>query len=219
MTKKTYAYIALGILIGGSAIWAIAHPKEVPQPTETTQAPTVEQTATTAPEAAGKIGEEVKIVATSTPEPPKPQKQAAGQELTKQNILIRINNARIDAGLQPLREVAALDASATLKVNDEVKGAYFAHTSPTGIAYFNFITQAGYSYTRAGENLAEVELDPPAGESVWTAEDLQNAWMESPTHRANILKPEYTEIGVSVATGRYEGRPVIFVATHFGQPQ
>lgn len=50
------------------------------------------------------------------------------------------------------------------------------------------------------------------------SQDVVNAWMASPTHRANIVKPQYTQIGVGIAQGMYEGQPATFVAQYFGSP-
>jgi hypothetical protein len=49
--------------------------------------------------------------------------------------------------------------------------------------------------------------------------DVVNAWMASPTHRANIVKPVYTEIGVGVAEGTYQGQPATYVVQYFGAPK
>lgn len=86
---------------------------------------------------------------------------------------------------------------------------YFAHTSPEGKAPWYWFKQVGYKYEYAGENLAVDFTD---------SQDVDKAWMNSPTHRANILKNSYTEMGTGIATGTYEGSPTIFVAQEFGKP-
>jgi len=86
---------------------------------------------------------------------------------------------------------------------------YFAHTSPEGKTPWYWIEQVGYQYQYAGENLAINFSD---------SEDVVKAWMESASHRANITKDKYTEIGTGVATGVYKGRETVFVAQVYANP-
>jgi len=44
------------------------------------------------------------------------------------------------------------------------------------------------------------------------------AWMNSPTHRENIVNPTYKDIGVGIASGDYEGHQTIIVVQMFGNP-
>ncbi|MEI6553150.1 MAG: CAP domain-containing protein, partial [bacterium] len=73
-----------------------------------------------------------------------------------------------------------------------------------------WIDQTGYQYSSAGENLA-VNFD--------YSKDVVQAWMNSPTHRANIVKAKYQEIGIGIAEGFYQGRPSVFVVQMFGTPK
>ncbi len=102
-----------------------------------------------------------------------------------------------------------LTAAAQSKANDEAAKGYFAHTSPDGHNSWYWFTQAGYHYKYAGENLAVDFTD---------SKDVENAWLASPTHRANILNPQYTEIGIATAEGTYEGHHATFVVQMFGTP-
>jgi hypothetical protein len=61
----------------------------------------------------------------------------------------------------------------------------------------------------AGENLAIHFTD---------SSDVVGAWMDSPTHRANIMNGNYTEIGVGTAEGTYEGFKTMYVVQLFGTP-
>lgn len=102
-----------------------------------------------------------------------------------------------------------LNRVAALKAKDMADKGYFAHTSPEGKAPWYWFTLVGYSYESAGENLAVDFTD---------STDVTLAWMNSPTHKANILKNAYTEIGTGIATGTYQGKKTIFVAQVFGKP-
>lgn len=120
------------------------------------------------------------------------------------------NKERTKAQLPELSENELLTKAAQLKVNDMAKNGYFAHYSPTGISPWYWFTEAGYVYQRAGENLA-VNFDD--------SEDVVQAWMNSPTHKENIIKEGYTEIGIATAEGYYKGKKAVFIAQLFGSPR
>lgn len=102
-----------------------------------------------------------------------------------------------------------LNKVAELKAQDMAEKGYFAHVSPEGKAPWYWFKQVGYNYEYAGENLAIDFTD---------SQDVTLAWMNSPTHRANIVKNSYTEMGTGIATGTFEGNPTIFVAQVYGKP-
>jgi Cysteine-rich secretory protein family len=104
-----------------------------------------------------------------------------------------------------------------VQATDMVNRGYFSHQSPDGRNSTARIRAAGYMRSggrwTVGENLAW-----GAGE-LSSARGLVNAWMNSPPHRANIVKPAYREIGIAIAMGTpKEGReaPGATVATTFG---
>lgn len=124
-------------------------------------------------------------------------------------IVTLTNSKRGEAGQSGLQHNALLTVSAQAKAEDMAKKGYFSHTSPGGEEPWSWIAAAGYDYAYAGENLAVRFVD---------SRDVVEAWMASPTHRDNIVKPEYQEIGVGVAHGMYKGRQAAFVVQHFGTP-
>ncbi len=125
-------------------------------------------------------------------------------------VIALTNTERVREGDGTLAENPLLMLAAQNKAKDMATKGYFSHTGPGGKSPWNWITEAGYSYQAAGENLA-VRFDESS--------DVVNAWMASPTHRANIVKPVYTEIGVGTAQGVYEGIPATYVVQYFGTPQ
>lgn len=129
--------------------------------------------------------------------------------ITSTNILVLTNAARTTAGLPALGMNTMLSSAAQAKAASMLEEQYFAHQSPDGRMPWNFIRSTGYTYQHAGENLA-VHFQQ--------AEDVHAGWMASPTHRANILDNRYTEIGVGVSSGNFEGVPAIFVVQMFGTP-
>jgi uncharacterized protein YkwD len=119
------------------------------------------------------------------------------------------NGDRAGSGLGGLNISPTLTSAAQAKANDMAQKSYFAHQSPNGETPWYWIQQAGYTYLYAGENLA-VDFDES-----W---NVNQAWQNSPTHRANIMYPGFTEVGIAVATGTYNGRPTTFVVQMFGTP-
>ena len=125
-------------------------------------------------------------------------------------VIALTNDERNKVGDGALSENALLDAAAQSKADDMARNGYFSHVGPDGKEPWAWISGAGYVYKYAGENLA-VRFD--------NSSDVVNAWMASPTHRANIVKSNYTEIGIGVAQGNYEGSPATFIVQYFGTPQ
>lgn len=102
-----------------------------------------------------------------------------------------------------------LTAVAQAKANDMAAKGYFAHTSPEGHDPWYWFAQEGYNYSYAGENLAIDFTDSVT---------VEDAWMASPEHRANLLNGRYTEVGIATAQGMYDGHETTFVAEEFGAP-
>ena len=106
----------------------------------------------------------------------------------------RLNSERAASGLPALAVDANLQAIARIRSSDMAARGYFSHTSPEGQTAFTLLDQSGIPYSWAGENLARNNY--PLAETVTVAiRDL----MASPSHRANILNPHYTRMGVGYA--------------------
>lgn len=119
------------------------------------------------------------------------------------------NEARITNGLPPLAVSPLLTQAAQLKAEDMARNSYYAHESPEGKSPLYWLDLVGYNYLNAGENLV---IDRT------TALQAVNAWMNSPDHRENILRPQFTQFGIGVAEGEYQGIHTIFVVQEFGTP-
>ncbi len=133
--------------------------------------------------------------------------------LNSDNILYFTNLERTKRGLKNLKFSSKLTRSANAKSRDMFAYQYFAHTSPNDSkkTFAYFIENESYSFARISENLAMGEFE--------TAQQVVDAWMNSPDHRANILFPDYREIGASVQTSRMNGESVIMIVQHFGIPK
>ncbi len=137
------------------------------------------------------------------------QRSHQGAAVYSSVVVDLTNKDRVAEGLPPLTLSPQLEAAARLKVNDMVKNSYFAHTSPDGLTPWHWFEEAGYSFLFAGENLAIDFKD---------SQKLEDAWLRSPTHRANILSPRFSEMGVATAEGIYQGHKTTFVVEMFGTP-
>lgn len=129
-----------------------------------------------------------------------PQKVKPGQSVNVPNptdikkleseVVRLVNVQRSQKGLMMLKENYELSKVARLKSQDMINKNYFSHTSPTYGSPFDMMKQFGIPFIAAGENIAMGQRTP---------QEVMNAWMNSPGHRANILSPVYTQIGVGYA--------------------
>ena len=105
-------------------------------------------------------------------------------------VVTLVNKERASNGLQSLASDRQLAKLAQMKAEDMAKNGYFSHISPTYGSAFDMMKKYGVSYKTAGENIAKGQK---------TAQSVMNGWMNSSGHRANILKSDYTKIGVGCA--------------------
>jgi uncharacterized protein YkwD len=113
-------------------------------------------------------------------------------------VLCLHNRERAAHGLAPLRQHGKLRRAASAHSDDMVEQSYFAHDSLSGDDMVDRILRTGYGRNTGwslGENIAW------GTGSLATAAEIQRAWMESPGHRANILRPQFREIGIGIALG------------------
>lgn len=105
-------------------------------------------------------------------------------------LLQATNSQRVSNGQAGLGLNILLNSAAQAKANDMVARNYWSHTTPDGQQPWVFIQNAGYSYSKAGENLAY---------GFATSDDTVTGWMNSAPHRANILDAGFTEVGFGIA--------------------
>jgi len=131
-------------------------------------------------------------------------------DITIQKLYELTNYERQKYNLPPLNYNEKLSAAAYQKALDMFNKNYWAHFGPNGETPWRFILNSGYQYEYAGENLAKNFL---------FSQNVVSAWMNSPTHRENILRKEYTDIGLAVVNGSLNGEPTTLVVQMFGKPQ
>jgi uncharacterized YkwD family protein len=117
--------------------------------------------------------------------------QSAMLEIEKEVVAL-VNKERRQRGLRKLEISESVSRVARKKSEDMKENNYFSHDSPTYGSPFDMLKRFGVKYRMAGENIA-------AGQT--TAEKVMESWMNSDGHRANILNPDYTHIGVGYVKG------------------
>lgn len=129
-------------------------------------------------------------------------------DITVQKLFSLTNEERVKANLPPLKENSELSQAAE-KAAHMFQKDYWSHFAPDGTSPWDFIKQSGYQYEFAGENLAKNFL---------FSKNVVDAWMNSPTHRENIVRKEYSEVGYAVVNGMLNGEETTLVVQMFGTP-
>lgn len=124
--------------------------------------------------------------------PDVPSVDLSGMTQLEQAACELVNEERQANGLEPLEISAELSVKARIKAQDMRDNNYFSHTSPTYGSPFAMMQSLGITYRTAGENIA-------MGYQV--AEAVVEAWMNSPSHRANILSASYDTMGIGHTDG------------------
>ena len=130
-------------------------------------------------------------------------------DITVDKLYQLTNQERQKYGLAPLNYNEKLSQAAYKKAQDMFNKNYWAHYAPDGVTPWSFILASGYRYEFAGENLAKNFL---------FSDGVISAWMNSPTHRDNILRKEYTDVGFAVVNGILNGEETTLVVQMFGKP-
>ncbi|MGI5826554.1 MAG: CAP domain-containing protein [Patescibacteria group bacterium] len=139
----------------------------------------------------------------------KPAVLGYSSNISPEKIIELTNAERQKQGLPLLRENALLSEAARQKAADMFAFNYWAHVSPSGRTPWTFFTDVGYKYQYAGENLARDFRDP---------DSVVRAWMNSPSHKENIVNGKYQEIGIAVVDGSLQGVETTLVVQLFGTP-
>lgn len=125
---------------------------------------------------------------TETPTVPAEPETEAPSSFAAQVIKL-INAERAKEGLKPLAYDAAIEKAALVRAK-EIQTS-FSHTRPNGTGFITAMQETGVTYRRAGENIAWGQRTP---------EEVVKVWMNSPSHRANIMNANYGRIGVGHLT-------------------
>jgi uncharacterized protein YkwD len=177
-----------------------APPAPAVAPTDVPAAPTEALPAPTEPPATATPRPVSPATVPPTQAPPQPTvappQAAVGLQPMERAMFDSHNVERANAGLESLTLDARLVEVARRRAQDMAAKGYFAHTSPTGETAFTVLEQVGYAYQLAGENIARNNY--PDSESVRVS---MTGFMNSPSHRGNILEPKFRRVGIGLAFG------------------
>lgn len=123
------------------------------------------------------------------------------------DLLTGTNQARTQLNKRAFTINSDLMNAAQMRAEDMAKEHYFSHTAPDGTVAWDYFKKVGYPYEIAGENLAITNQ---------SADSVIQGWLNSPTHRDNLLSENYTDIGIGMTNfGDYEGHKDTFVIVAF----
>lgn len=136
---------------------------------------------------------------------------AYASNLSHESLLVQTNRERTGSGSKTLKLNDKLSQAANKKALDMAARDYWSHNTPDGNEPWVFIAESGYEYKKAGENLAYGFRDSAA---------TINGWMNSPSHKANLLDDSFTEVGFGYANANnYQGKgEVTIVVAMYGTP-
>jgi uncharacterized protein YkwD len=131
--------------------------------------------------------------------------------ISNQVLLAETNGERLSHHAEALNLNAQLTAAAQAKANDMAQRNYWSHVTPDGKQPWAFVDASGYHYQAAGENLAY---------GFGTSDQVMTAWMHSTEHRANVLNPNYQDVGFATANvADYQGTgPATVIVALYGEP-
>lgn len=139
-----------------------------------------------------------------------PQVLGYATNVSVSGLLSSTNSERAAAGKSALSLSGQLNTAAQGKANHMISHNYWAHNSPDGVTPWYWFGYAGYDYLTAGENLAY---------GFNTSSGVVSGWMNSPSHRSNMLNGAYEQVGFGIANGsNYQGGPNTVVVAHYGDP-
>lgn len=127
--------------------------------------------------------------------------------ISPDEVIRLTNEKRVENGLPPLTQNPTLSQAAQAKGADMLSKGYWAHIAPDGTTPWKFFLDFGYKYRYAGENLARDFQNPSSA---------VDAWMNSPSHKENMLSSKYKEIGVAVVEGNLAGIDSTIIVQFFG---
>ena len=129
-------------------------------------------------------------------------------DITSEKIIELTNIERIKSGQKSLTANQLLTQAAYKKGQAILEAQTFKHNF-NDKKFSQWIIDSGYKYSYVGENLAIDFIN---------SKNLINAWLDSETHKRNLLNPYYTEIGIAIIEGKFLNQDSILVVQIFGAP-
>lgn len=129
-------------------------------------------------------------------------------QVTTEQVISKHNELRVSQGLNSLRENSKLTKAAQRKAQEMVNTNCWSHKCPKDSSTWVYVKDEGYNYLYIGENL---------GHGYSSIDRYMFEWQNSEAHWVNMVNPKFSEIGVGIAHGNFQGKinvPVIVV--YFG---
>jgi len=130
-------------------------------------------------------------------------------DITINTLYNQTNLARNESGKSDLILNEKLNKAAYMKAQDMFEDQYWAHNAPDGTEPWRWFGDVDYNYSEAGENLAKNFTSTSA---------VMTAWLNSPEHKANVLKDGYRDVGFAVVSGEIDDKPTTIVVAMYGTP-
>lgn len=146
------------------------------------------------------------VPASPTPAATRSTAKPAGNTSYEDQVVTLVNQERAKAGCTALTVDSRLVTAARGHSQDMAIRNYFDHNTPEGVTPWTRITNAGYTFSSAAENIAAGQATPAS---------VMDAWMNSAGHRANILNCNLRNIGVGLA---YNAKHTPYWTQDFGTP-
>lgn len=134
-------------------------------------------------------------------------KQTFASDINSDLLIQLTNSERKGSNIPLLKQDNRLTMAAYIKAYDMLDKQYWAHYGPSGENPWSYILYCNYNYTIAGENLAYDFSD---------SFKVHQSWMSSELHKKNILNANYTNIGIAVVDGFFQGKETTLVVQMFG---
>ncbi|MEX1052491.1 MAG: CAP domain-containing protein [Patescibacteria group bacterium] len=130
-------------------------------------------------------------------------------DITVDKLYQLTNEQRVQNNLPLLIYNNQLSRAAEQKARDMFANNYWSHYSPSGSSPWDFISSQGYKYEVAGENLAKNFI---------FSNNVVDAWMASSSHRENLLRNDFSEVGFARVDGILDGQETTLIVQFFGKP-
>ncbi|WP_147539379.1 CAP domain-containing protein [Anaerotruncus rubiinfantis] len=172
-----------------------------------------------AAEAAAKAASEAAVAEAAAKEAKSQNKAVTGSNFyskVESAIIKKINKERVDNGLEELEYNEDLRSAARIRSRELCKARKFSHTRPNGDDWSTVIKEdVPIDFITAGENLCTTEYNDPSANYATSASFWFNEWKDSPPHYENILREDFTHIGVGVYIVEKDGWTRAYATTEF----
>ena len=136
----------------------------------------------------------------------------------EKDLLALINEEREAEGLDPVKMDGDLQSAARIRSRELCKTGHWDHTRPNGDSWSTVITEdVPVKFAAAGENLCMTEYDDPSVDNAYSADFYMDRWLNSPSHYDNIIRPNFTHVGIGVYVSERGGVTKGYATTIFAE--